>query len=299
MRIIITDSGLGGLGIAALLYEKIKKEVPGSSTELVYVNALPETGRGYNTMSDTDQKIRIFNNVLEGIAIRFKYDLIAIACNTLSVIVHKTIYYQKYKEQILGIVDIGIRSFLQSLEKSNNFQIIIFGTETTIEMGTHRAQLIKSGIPEENIISQICPGLASAIERNYKSRETCQLVIKYVKSALEMLNQESKIIYVYLACTHYGYIAAEFKRSLKQAGVSQFVIYNPNNSMVSDLMEKIKSNSKFHRPANNQPNIEIYSRCAIQQEEIISISQLISQDSFVTVRALQQYKLEPDLFNIM
>ena len=299
MKIVITDSGLGGLSVAATLFENLKAGKSPGAAELLYVNALPETGRGYNTMSDTGQKVRMFDNVLHGIARRFNPDLIAIACNTLSVIVNKTDYYRKHSQQIIGIVETGINSFMNDTGQDKNGHIIIFGTETTIETGVHRTLLVRNGIPETMIISQICPGLASAIEKDYKSDETRQLVEKFVKSALQELGTKNYNIYIYLACTHYGYIKHEFEKSFRRAGIMQFVIFDPNSSMANFLSDKINSTTEC-KPKKAEPvEIQIYSRCTILPEEIASISTLIKADSPDAARALQNYIIESDLFSLV
>ncbi len=297
MKIVITDSGLGGLSIAAGLFETLKAGESSGDTKLLYVNALPETGKGYNTMSDTEQKVRVFDNVLHGIARRFDPDIIAIACNTLSVIVNKTDYYREYSGQITGIVESGINSFINDLGQNKNHHIIVFGAKTTIEMGVHRALLIENGIPEANIVTQSCPGLASAIEKDYRSDETRQLVDECVKAALGPMVSKNHVIYAYLACTHYGYIKHEFARSLKQAEFMRIVIFNPNSSMVNSLRGKINPACDSRQLKAAPVEIQVYSRCVILSEEIISISKLVKDYSPTIARALQNYKIESDLFN--
>jgi glutamate racemase len=296
MKIVITDSGLGGLSVATGLFEILKTGKYPGDTKLLYVNALPETGRGYNTIPDTGQKVRLFDNVLHGITRRFDPDIVAIACNTLSVIVNKTDYYREHSGRITGIVESGINSFINDMGKNKNCHIIVFGAETTIEIGAHRTLLIENGIPGANIITQSCPGLASAIEKDYRSDETRQLVDEYVKAALEPMVSKNHIIYAYLACTHYGYIKHEFARSLRHAEFLQFGIFNPNSSMVNSLREKINPASDSRQLKAAQVEIQIYSRCVILPEEIVSISELVKDHSPATARALQNYKIEPDLF---
>ena len=297
MKIVITDSGLGGLSVAAELYETLKVHKYPGATELIFVNALPETGKGYNKMRNTEQKIRIFNNVLHGIARRFDPDIIAIACNTLSVIVAQTRYYRGHKQQITGIVESGINSFLSGLKPDNAYYVIIFGTETTIEAGVHRKKLIELGIPERNIITQSCSGLAAAIERDYKGAQTHRLVSEYVELALIPVESKHTGIYAYLACTHYGYIIDEFTRLLQQSGFKRYELFNPNHSLVNLVLEKIRSAHAAPLPKAAQVSIQIYARCAILPEEIISISGLIKNQSHPTAMALQNYQIEANLFN--
>lgn len=300
MKIVITDSGLGGLSVAAQLYENLIEAKFQGNAELIYVNALPEQGQGYNTMSENVQKIRVFNNVLHGINRRFNPDLVAIACNTLSVIVDQTNYYRDHKNQIIDIVKMGLNTFIKNIQKARADSVIILGTETTIEKGVHRSFLIEHGFVEGKIIGQICSGLASEIEKDYQSIQTRELAEKCLKSALKWLNNKDlQTLYIYLACTHYGYILQEFERVLLQEGISQFVIFNPNQSMVNDLYKKIFTNSRENRLSFKISKIEIYSRCAILPQEVDSISELISNYSPDTANALKEYTIESDLFNLI
>jgi glutamate racemase len=295
-KIVLTDSGLGGISILASLYEEIRNQSIKSSLDLIFVNALPETGKGYNTMPDIPTKIKIFNRVLDGIENFFKPDLIGIACNTLSVIANQTNYAAKHHDKIIGIAESGVESFLKSELINNHSKIIIFGTETTIEMDTHRLMLINSGISRELIIPQVCSGLASAIEDDPAGMKTKRIIDESVRGAVHNLKDQEKPILLYLACTHFGYVKTLFEDSLKKEGFTQSKAFDPNHSMVNQLYRLIKSIPRTINQNNSRIKISIYSRCKIRDQEITSIAQLLSSHSPETTSALTNYTVIPELF---
>jgi glutamate racemase len=296
-RIVITDSGLGGLSVAASLYEELRNISLYNSVDLIFVNALPETGKGYNTMPDIASKVKIFNNVLTGTEERFSPDLIGIACNTLSVIADNTEYYTQNQEKILGIVECGIESLLVTRQKKEPAIIIIFGTETTIEMDKHRQLLIESGVSQDTIIPQTCSGLASAIENDPNGKETRRIIEESVKQAVNKIDVYRKPVILYLACTHYGYVSTLFETTIKKEGSTVSEAFDPNHSMVENIYSRMNLPITISTTNGSQPKISIYSRCTIQDHEIKSIVQLLSQKSPDTARALTNYKKIPELFN--
>ena len=64
LKIVVTDSGLGGLDVAARFYEWILKQEPVPDIDLKFVNALPETRHGYNRMANRERQVRVFDSVL-------------------------------------------------------------------------------------------------------------------------------------------------------------------------------------------------------------------------------------------
>ena len=295
-RIVITDSGLGGLSVVAPLYEKIKNLHLKYPFELIFVNALPETGNGYNKMPNIASKVRVFNEVLSGIENFFSPDLICIACNTLSVIANQTDYYNDNSSKIIGIVERCVESFLELTRFELPYYTIVFGTETTIEMDKHRELMIALSLPEDLIIPQVCSGLASSIEIDPQSSETKQIIRKSVKEALKKCKKPGLPIYAYLACTHYGYVKPLYEDFIKKEGFTNCEAFDPNQSMVENIFGQLNLPSADFHPSGAGQQLNIYSRCKILDQEIKSIRQLISESSPETSRSLRDYKIIPDLF---
>ena len=61
---------------------------------LTFANAAPENDYGYNSMPAMDEKLRTFDRFLRSVTARFTPDSIYVACNTLSVLLPDTPYFQ-------------------------------------------------------------------------------------------------------------------------------------------------------------------------------------------------------------
>ena len=83
LRIIITDSGIGGLAVMDDIAAKLEKSKIYREVDLIFVNALFDAGSGYNALKSRDEKLMRFNKALEGMNKQFSPDLIFVACNTL------------------------------------------------------------------------------------------------------------------------------------------------------------------------------------------------------------------------
>ncbi len=299
IKIVITDSGLGGLNIFAEAYEQLKKGSLRKPLEFIFSNALPETGRGYNRIPDLSKRIEIFNNALFGIEKHFQPDLISIACNTLSVLAQQTTFFPIYNQKIIDIIETGVESSFSDFVIEPDTFVIVFGTETTIESGVHCQRLLEMGFSENQILTQDCPYLATEIELDYQSEITKNIIDKSVESVTNRLSNKKAELYLYFACTHYGYVSEFFTGSFYKRGFTNCTIINPNQSMVEHILKYVnRDNSSLDLNSDNWISIKILSRCVILPEEIESISKLILPVSKDTIQALNNYELKSDLFEI-
>jgi len=295
-KIVITDSGLGGLSIAAEYYEWIKA-TPDLYAKLIFVNALPAAGKGYNTMPTRQRKIEIFNRFLYGTHTKFRPDLMAIACNTLSVLAPATDYYLRYPSKIMEIVETGLKPFLQTYHPHPESTIIIFGTRTTIDSQSHYKYLVKAGLPADSIIAQSCPQLAAEIEKDPHSSQTLQIIEKSVSEALSRLKSIRRKTYVYLACTHYGYVAQKFAEVFRTKNIPNVEVVNPNQNMIRALQDDLQSRERSGREDRRERlSIKVVSKAHIIPQELRSINRLIHPLSEDTAAALKNYQRQPDLF---
>ncbi|MBI4366593.1 MAG: hypothetical protein HY543_07230, partial [Deltaproteobacteria bacterium] len=87
--IVALDSGLGGMAVAASVYERLSAANPFSHAQVAFVNVLPawEKPAYYNSLRQRDPNllVQVLNRALMAIEERFRPDLVLIACNTLSV----------------------------------------------------------------------------------------------------------------------------------------------------------------------------------------------------------------------
>ena len=63
-RLVVTDSGLGGLSICAALERRLRLD-GGRRVRITYVNAWPFEGRGYNDLPDIAARAAVFDRALD------------------------------------------------------------------------------------------------------------------------------------------------------------------------------------------------------------------------------------------
>jgi len=292
LKLIFTDSGLGGISIMAEVANYLTREKPIQSAELIFFNSTPDKNIGYNKMKSDEEKINVFNSALSSMKKKFNPDHIFIACNTLSVIYEKTKFAMNESVPVWNIVDFGLISIIEKLSINDNSIVIILGTPTTIKSNTYKINLIEEGIDEERIINQSCPDLESEIQKNPESYETQNLIYKYLNETLQQIKNEDAKIFIALCCTHYGFAEKVFDFVLKDMGINNFEIINPNKKMV----ERIKSNFSGKTSDEFQLKCKVVSKVFFYEEELNSISKQIENISPLVAESLRKYELIEDLF---
>ncbi len=289
LRLMITDSGLGGLSVCAGLEQSLQQSGLGSGIELLYINANPDDRIGYNGLKNQAERITLFDHFLKSAYAQFLPDEIAIACNTLSVIYAETEFAKQAPVQVRGIVEAGVKLCEENLTHEPESGLIIFATETTTEANTY-PNLINAS--SSRIIAQSCPGLAHSIS-NDASGDACRKLLKsYVKEALEYFKIRPQSLHAFLGCTHYGYQAEIFHELLVEQGVATKVL-NPNDLLVQQLLSGIKS-----KQPNNQSELQVrfISRYQIPQVEVDSMQHYLRDSAPLTLAALHWQTVIPQLF---
>ncbi len=290
VRILITDSGLGGLSVAADFERRLRASRQFKKAEIIFANALPG-GRGYNDMSGTNEKAEVFSAALNGMISKYSPDVIVIACNTLSVVFPFTELSRVTTIPVVGIVEMATIMITKNLKNDPDASVIIFGTETTIASGAHKGELLHHGVDSTHIVTQACPKLESEIQTDPSSDMVKTYIDWYVEEAAELIPTSSAKVYAGLCCTHYGYSADMFLASLIAAGVKNPVIINPNTAMATAILPKVQK--QFDNAA---VTVLVVSRAVISDEEITSIAALIRKESEPTARALEHYRHDLHLF---
>lgn len=291
IRIVVTDSGLGGLSVLAELEYQLNKSHIFKNVELIFFNALYSKDLGYNEMESNEEKANIFNNALCSMQDNYKPDIILIACNTLSVIYSMTQFSNKSNTKVEGIVEAGVKLFFDNLKNEDISSIILFGTPTTIESKLHRFLLIKNGIDERRIITQSCPMLESEIQDDPESENVLKLINQFVTEASKKVTLTNKKIYAGFCCTHYGYSLDLFKKVLTEKFGKNIEVLNPNNKMVTSLMEE-----RSEQFDNTIINVEVVSQVEIYEHEKLALSKRLDVNSPLTVKAIENFNLKPNLF---
>jgi len=70
----------------------------GSEMKMVYLNAVPRDHYGYNDMTSAEERVRVFNGLLEKAEDRFQPEKIFVACGSLSALLDEVPYVQKHRQ---------------------------------------------------------------------------------------------------------------------------------------------------------------------------------------------------------
>lgn len=292
MRIVITDSGLGGLSVAAELERRLLENPIYKKAEVIYFNSLYSSTYGYNSMKDLSEQAKVFNKALNSISENYNPDLILIACNTLSIIYPHTQFAKSTIIEVKGIVDSGVALYKDSL-KSINDKIILMGTPITINSNVYTNALIKQGIEEAQIINQPCLELETPIQNNPSSDETREAIKDFVSQAAAKVDSPSDKIFVGFCCTHYGYSEKIFIDEFSKQLNNKIEILNPNNKMLDFLFVNSKETL-----TNCELSVEVVSKVKFLSNEINSLSSIINVASPRTAKALENYEFIENLFRV-
>ncbi len=291
MRIVVTDSGLGGLSVVAELERRLNENPIYTNGEIIFFNSLYSHEYGYNLMSELNEKTKVFNNALNSMVDNYNPDIILMACNTLSVVYPHTKFAKDTKTKVKGIVDSGIDLFNNNLSTASS-NIILFGTSTTINSNVYKNALLKNGIDETQIINQTCLDLETEIQNNPSSMETRKLITNFVSSAINGIKNNTAKTYAGLCCTHYGYSEQIFFDELSKQLSSEVKILNPNSKMLDFLF------SDSTKPiVDSKINVEVVSQVKLRKNEIASLAKIIRAKSPKTATALENYSFIRNLFS--
>lgn len=292
VKLVVTDSGLGGVSIAADVAKRMEEYGVFKNVEVIFFNAQPHKRSGYNSMENTEQKVDVFNNALNAIDKNLNPDLILIGCNTLSVLYDYTEYSKDAKIPVIGIVEAGVDLINDRIKDKSNAKVLLFATKTTVEQDQHKKDLIKLGNKGENIITQACPKLAGRIERGPNRDTTKSLVNIYVKDVLKKYKKSAEQLFVSYNCTHYGYVDNLFKEAFRNNNIEVNEFLDPNPFMANFMF----SEKYINRYEDSQVFVRIVSQPELSPGKLAAIYGLIAPVSPKTADALFEYTFTPDYF---
>lgn len=291
MHILITDSGVGGLSVCAYAERFVRLHGFTGPVRLTFANAAPANDYGYNSMRSREEKLETFDRFLRNVTERFVPDMIYVACNTLSVLLHDTPYVQQATVPVRGIVETAVELLLNELQRDRSSVAIVFGTQTTIDAGTYARILEERGIERARIISQACPGLADVISEDREGTKTREEIRRWVRAAVEKMQNGDAPVVAALACTHYGYRTDVFAAAFDERGIRAAVV-NPNEAAVDDLF------GTEPRPGakNREVAVQFVTRYAIPDATVEALTWFLNDISPPTVEAMRNFVHLPDLF---
>ncbi len=291
VTILVTDSGLGGLSVAADVAARLPQSGVFRRARIVFYNALFDN-LGYNGLASEAEKDRIFDAVLRAMDKRYHPDILLIACNTLSVVYDRTPFARKAPFPAIGIVETGVDLIARQFEKTPGTTAILFGTKTTIESEAHKKALVARGFPPERIIGQACHKLAGAIERGTASEETIGYIRQFVNEALA--KAASGPLFASFNCTHYGYARQAFADAFAAAGRPGIELLDPNPLMADFIFVP----PYLHRYPRTEVIVEVVSKLQITDQERAAIGPLLETVSPAVAEAFRSYTFNPRLFEV-
>ena len=296
MTIVVTDSGIGGYSVAAELFTRLKVSPP-QDVHIIFFNALFDAKSGYNRLNTLAEKAEKFDAALRGM-LAFAPDLIAIACNTLSVIYPRTIFARQPAAPVMGIVEIGVNCLLRRIEQASKPRVILFATPTTIQQAEH-ARLLRQARPDVPIIAQACPELIKAIEEG-NSHEIEARVSEYVAQAAAQLPAGAATLFASLNCTHFGYAVDAFRRAFSAQGADAEIV-NPNSAMTDALFAEITQKQPLPLPPSpnlgeglgvSSPVLEVVSHVPLHPDGIAALIPLLKEHYAPEAAAALQQKIK-------
>lgn len=290
--VVLTDSGLGGLLICAGLERRLRATAGPGPVRLVYVNAWPDADHGYNDLPDMAARAAVFDRALAAMT-AVHPDLLLVACNTLSVVYEATAFSRAPSVPVTGILDEGAALFAEALGPEPAGRLALFGTRTTISSGEHVRRLARRGIGPERVVAEACHGLAAAIDKDPDSPALPGLVDDCIGRIVPRLSANGPL-YAGLACTHYGYVAAVFRRSLERHTGRTVKILDPGERLVDSLMSGLPSPGTEAAPS--PVSVEVVSKVVLADDQRRAVARRLGSLSPATAVALLRYEHRPDLF---
>ncbi|MBR2508162.1 MAG: aspartate/glutamate racemase family protein [Lentisphaeria bacterium] len=224
-RVIVCDSGLGGLNIAARFFGENKTA---EKCELIYFNAYPSPVCGFNKLASEKEQEEVFRDVFEGMK-KFSPDLCLIACNTLSIVYERLKKWYTPGFEVAGIVDAAVNGMFETLQKNPGSSMLILGTKSTVESGVYARKLIEKGIAPERIKGLGCPGLATLLESDPASEAVQKDIADYADRAAELFASGGQKIFCALCCTHFGFASPVWNREFARVFADFGGLVNPND----------------------------------------------------------------------
>jgi len=217
--------------------------------------------------------------------------MILIACNTLSVLYHRTPFARRASVSALDIIGFGVETIQAWLETNPDGRALVLGTPTTIEADTHRAALRALGFAPDRLAAQPCDRLAGVIEKGPMAAAARELIERYIAEAAARIGDRQAPLAAALCCTHYGYSRPLFEAELRRRFTGPIAVLDPNRAMSESALRRLS-------PGSGAPalSLDVVSRHAFDPERVAAIACAIEDRSPATAAALRNYRRRPDLF---
>ena len=267
----------------------------GSEMKMVYLNAVPRDQYGYNDMTSAEERVRVFNGLLENAEDRFKPEKIFVACGSLSALLDEVPYVEKHRQKVQGIGWIGRQLLTEAIQEKPDAPVFVFATPVTVSEGLYSATGL-SGIQKPKVfIEQPCPGLANKISSNLEEKavysqikECCQKALESAESHFRFNPHQHPI--VFLGCTHYSFRADLFVEAFSDLGFPRITLLDPVPASALSLAQ-----DHFFPEGTDGIRIEFISPYRLPDVEQKTIATLLDQISPMTAEAFRNGRVMPEL----
>jgi glutamate racemase len=246
------DTGHGGLTI----YQALAKHMPQRS--FVYF------GDHGNAPYGSRPAHEILDYTRAAIEVLFERGcpLVVLACNTATAVALRTLQqqwlpYSRYKDnRVLGIIVPTVEVVAQRVQRQDAL-VAVFGTQRTIESNVFEIEIHKRN-PALQVVQQICPKLAGAIELGASEAELEQQVQLAVEQCLQQARDsalgrapDSAI----LGCTHFPIVGHLFKKYLPVTTH----MFSQGDAVAERLTDYIIRHPEFEQRTQKQNDIFLTS----------------------------------------
>jgi len=267
----------------------------GSEMKMVYLNAVPRDQYGYNDMTSAEERVQVFNGLLEKAEDRFKPEKIFVACGSLSALLDEVPYVEKHRQKVQGIGWIGRQLLTEAIQEKPDAPVFVFATPVTVSEGLYSATGL-SGIQKPKVfIEQPCPGLANKISSNLEEKavysqikECCQKALESAESHFRFNPHQHPI--VFLGCTHYSFRADLFVEAFSDLGFPKITLLDPVPASALSLAQ-----DHFFPEGTDGIRIEFISPYRLPDVEQKTIATLLDQISPMTAEAFRNGRVMPEL----
>lgn len=247
----IFDSGLGGLTVLRALVARFP------DVAFTYLGDHANVPYGNRNSEDVVALTRAgVENLFE-----LGCGLVLLGCNTATAVAARRLQQTwlpttvwREHHNILGIVAPTVEAATQTPwavttpqhpQSENTDCIVVFGTTRTIQSGVYEDE-IRKRCPKVRLETQICAGLAGAIETE-SSDTILDPIIAQAVSELGTRLQGTKIDQVILGCTHYPLVEHLFRRHLPETAR----ILSQPEIVASSLHDYLTRHPNYDDPAKD------------------------------------------------
>lgn len=226
-RIIVCDSGLGGLNIAARFFTERPEAEP---CELFYFNVYPEVGKGFNDLPSDEAREEVFRDVLRSME-RYSPDQCVIACNTLSIVNERLRRTYRPAFPVAGIADAATDAMSEALGADGGSSLLILGTLTTVGSDLYAERLRQRGFSPERIRSLACPGLATLLESGPAAPAAEAFIAGAAEKARGLFGRKPERLLLGLCCTHFSFAAPLWEKEFSRVFGNGVRLVDPNSRL--------------------------------------------------------------------